>query len=343
MFNSIKPNQYLPVPSKKCTLLPVTHKPNIQNENTNKLPFLHDKIPVSSGLVEFRAFAEQFPEYIFCPYLADKIEEDWNISTSRVYMNQVLPGFLYVPVNVPKNDVQGLIDVFEAVKDNQHIAAVNITQPHKSSGVVRKIFLGDETSHDNIDTLIRNSAGVLEPYDLNAPAFVSWFKDEAGSFVNKTVVLVGVGGVGEPMAKAIAKEAPARLVLIDPSDKTKLAEQLHGQVAVSYYNSVRAAQHEELGTDLILINAAGKEGVTDNTGITNLLNHYKGVQNMFVDIRPQLDIEIVEVAKGLDWQAFTGYGMNARNDYTLLAGIAEYMGLMLLPFSDFQELVAKAS
>lgn len=313
-----------------------------ENRMNNEMPYEHTKIPVSNGLSGFEAFIADYPDFTFCPYIADKTEDGWDISTSRTYMNQVMSGFLYVPVNISKDDLQGLDDFFSAVKGNTRIAAVNITQPHKSSPVVRRLFLGDENTDDNVDTLIRNESGDLRPFDLNAPSFVSWYKDEVGQFTGKDIVLVGVGGVGEPMAKAIAKESPRRLILVDPSDKTKLAEQLRGQFEVTYNTSIN-----EVATDfddgVVLINAAGKEGADDTSGIDAFLQGRIRVGNIFVDIRPQLDIEVVERAKQLGWQSFTGYGMNARNDYTLLSGIAEYMKVKPEPFADFQAQVASAS
>ena len=79
------------------------------------------------------------------------------------------------------------------------------------------------------------------------------------------------------------------------------------------------------------------------TGIDDFLQGQTQAGNVFVDIRPHLDIEVVERAKQLGWQSFTGYGMNARNDYTLLSGIADYMRVEPEPFTDFQAQVASAS
>ena len=45
---------------------------------------------------EFVAFVEKYPDYAICPYVAFKDSSDWDKSTSRVYMNQLLPRFLYV-------------------------------------------------------------------------------------------------------------------------------------------------------------------------------------------------------------------------------------------------------
>lgn len=315
-----------------------------QDSIESRMPFRERKIPVSKGLAEFNNFVEQYPDFYICPYIADKTDEGWDSSTSRSYMNQVLPGFLYVPVNVPKDDTQGLDELLMAIKDNKRVAAVNITQPHKSSPTIRRIFIGDEISQQNVDTLIRNVEGELEPYDLNAPAFVGWYKDEVGEFADSTVVLVGVGGVGEPMAKAIAKEAPAHLILIDPNNKQHLVTQLQAQVTdTRYYGSVAEVPNDGLGDSLVLINAAGKEGANDNSGVSEIINRMAHHSGVFVDIRPQLDIDIVETARSLGWRAYTGNGMNARNDYTLLSGIASYSGLTPPSFDEFDKLVAAAS
>jgi len=314
---------------------------NPESERTNRIPeypFLHDKIPVANGLEEFLTFAERYPDFTFCPYVAEKDAEGWDKSTSRAYMNQVLPHFLYVPVNVPKGDLASLRAFFVAVQERADIPAVNITQPHKSSPVLRELFLGDANSDANVDTLIR-SEGKLEPYDLNSSAFVEWYKSDVGPFEDRPVMLVGVGGVGEPIAKKIAAEKPSSILLVDVADKTDFAAQL----GATFQPTLSAILEAGLPENAVVINAAGKEGATNESELWELIK--KGAANgTFVDIRPHLDIEIVEEAKRRGWRAYTGYGMNARNDYVLLQGIARQISGATPPsFEEFQQLVAAAS
>ena len=320
---------------------------NLESEHVHdpEYPFLHNKIPVADELEGFTSFIEKYPDFNFCPYLAEKDVEGWDKSTSRVYMNQVLPNFLYVPVNIGRNDLDALGEFFNFVQDRKDISAVNITQPHKSSPVLRELYLGDANSEVNVDTLIRNGEGRLEPYDLNSTAFVEWYKSDVGPFQDRPVVLVGVGGVGEPIAKKIAAEKPGSLLLIDVADKAAFAAQLAetSGVATAFEPSLQRVLQAELPEGSILINAAGKEGATNESELWKLIQ--KGANDStFVDIRPQLDIEIVEEAKRHDWNAHTGHGMNARNDYVLLQGIARQIpGATPPSFEGFQRLVARAS
>lgn len=313
--------------------------------NNPEYPFLHNKIPVADGIEGFSAFIDEYPRFTFCPYVAEKDAEGWNKSTSRVYMNQVLPNFLYVPVNIPKGDLDSLRRFFDFVQNRRGIPAVNITQPHKSSPVLRELYLGDADSEANVDTLIRNDEGKLEPYDLNSTAFVEWYKADVGPFQDRPVVLVGVGGVGEPISKKIAAEKPSSLLLVDVADKADFARQLAGtsQVDTTFESSLQQALDSGLPAEAIVINAAGKEGATDESELWQLIQ--KGTSDgTFVDIRPHLDIDIVEEAKQHGWNAHTGHGMNARNDYVLLQGIARQIpGATPPSFEEFQRLVAKAS
>lgn len=319
--------------------------PESERIKNPEYPFVHDKIPVADGLEGFTAFMEQYPNFSFCPYVADKDAEGWNKSTSRVYMNQVLPNFLYVPVNIPKDDLDALDAFFSFAQEQAAIPAVNITQPHKSSPVLRELYLGDAHSEANVDTLIRGQDGTLEPYDLNSAAFVEWFKEDVSSFANKPVVLVGVGGVGEPIAKKIAAEHPSSLLLVDVTDKTEFAAGLANtaHVPASFDTSLEHVLDTGLPEGAIVINAAGKEGATNESELWELIQ--KGSNGgVFVDIRPHLDIEIVEEAKRRGWDAYTGHGMNARNDYVLLQGIARQIpGAMPPSFDEFERLVAQAS
>ncbi len=313
--------------------------------NSPEYPFLHNKIPVADGLESFASFAEEYQGFTFCPYVAEKDADGWNKSTSRVYMNQVLPKFLYVPVNIAGGDLDSLSAFFKSVQNRADIPAVNITQPHKSSPVLRELYLGDADSEANVDTLIRNDNGNLAPYDLNSTAFVEWYEEEVGPFKDKPVVLVGIGGVGEPIAKKIAAEKPSNLLLVDVIDKTDFAIHLGevAQVPTSFSGSLRGMLESGLPDGVIVINAAGKEGATNESELWELIQ--KGAHNgMFVDLRPHLDVKIVEEANAHGWGAHTGHGMNARNDYVLLQGIAKQIpGADPPSFEEFQRLVARAS
>lgn len=313
--------------------------------NIAEYPYAQTKIPVCHGLEGFTEFSKDYSSFTFCPYIADKDEDGWDVSTSRGYMNQALAGFLYVPVNIARNDRQALRAFFEYANDCTNIPAVNITQPHKSNGVLRELYLGDANSETNVDTLIRSAVGDLKPYDLNSTAFVEWFKDEAGSFAGKEIVLIGVGGVGEPIAKRIVAEKPLNLLLVDVTDKADFAKHLTNEsgIAVTSSPSLRNALKSDVIADMIVINAAGKEGASDTSELSQLVSS-RSTGSIFVDIRPHLDIPIVKLAEKHGWQAYTGYGMNARNDYVLLQAIANNMpGASLPSFATFQELVAASS
>jgi hypothetical protein len=116
-----------------------------------------------------------------------------------------------------------------------------------------------------------------------------------------------------------------QLILVEPGDKSVLAESLQEQSATEYHQSLGELSNIELPEDTIVINAAGKEGATDESWLVQSLASKAGQSKVFVDIRPHLDIAVVERAKGLGWQAHTGLGMNARNDHALVTGITNYL------------------
>jgi hypothetical protein len=79
---------------------------------TPEFPYAHEKIPVAQGADEFVAFVEKYPDYAICPYVAFKDSSDWDKSTSRVYMNQLLPRFLYVPGEYREEEYGRASEVF---------------------------------------------------------------------------------------------------------------------------------------------------------------------------------------------------------------------------------------
>jgi shikimate 5-dehydrogenase len=238
---------------------------------------------------------------------------------------------------LPKTTGGALTNFINRIKNDQRIIGVNITQPHKSNPVVSQILFGNK-QQVNYDALLRDKSGELQPFDLNGPSFISWYLDKVGSLTDKTIVLIGAGGVGEPLAKAFARQKPTKLFLIDINNKSALARQLNAV----YYDSVEKIQNE-ISDDFVLVNAAGKEGA-DSGSAQKLIEVFSDRNNVFVDLRPHLDIDIVNHANSKGWRAYTGNGMNARNDYTLLQDIAERLEIKdIISFESFSELVADAS
>ena len=143
------------------------------------------------------------------------------------------------------------------------------------------------------------------------------------------------------MKKYFANKNPKRIYLIDIVSKEPLVKELSEKIDMVYYDSLKKINYET-EQEVILINCAGKEGGDDKT-INTILEQLKDRNNIFVDLRPQLHIEIVEKAKHCGWDAYSGYGMNARNDYALLQKIQEIANINIPSFKEFAELVKKAS
>ncbi len=300
--------------------------------------FSNKKIPVCNSVSELNEFLSKYSNSFFCLYLAYKDDDAWNKSTSRLYMNQVSDKLIYLPVNIQKNDYESLKKIYSISESNKQIIAINQTQPHKSNPILKE-WLKDK-SIINVDTLIKNENGKLIPYDLNGPSFVGWFIDEVSKFKNKLVILLGVGGVGEPIARKIICEEPKQLLLIDKVDKTDLVNELSQFGNVNYNSDLMI--YEMKNNEIIFINCAGKEG-TDDSVVLDLLKKYQNKNEIFVDLRPHLKIDVVEKAQDLGWNSFTGHGMNARNDYSLYEKICILINEKPISFEKFKVLVADAS
>ena len=299
-----------------------------------------DKILVCDGLKELKAYLDEHKEVKICLYLAEKTKEAWDISTSRVYMNQIDKKFLYLPVNIKKGDMEAIREVYNIAEEDSRIVAINQTQPHKSNAVQKEWFKGQRIP-DNVDALIKDKYNKLQCYNLNGPSFASWFEDEVRNFSGNKVIVFGVGGVGEPIARIIANSNLESMYLIDIYSKEDLAKELSKNTNVEYFNNLSKVDFNT-NSKLILINCAGKEG-GDDKELKTVIKQLKDMNHIFVDLRPQLNIEIVNVAKEYGWDAYTGFGMNSRNDYVLLQKIQELTGIKIPSFKEFEKLVASAS
>lgn len=299
----------------------------------------NNKIKVCNNIQEVKDFIKMNKEINICLYLAYKEPIEWEISTSRVYMNKIHKNLVYLPINIKKNDFESLKEIYDLSEQNNQIVAINQTQPHKSNSVLKEWFR-NKTIPDNVDSLIKDQNNKLTCYDLNGPSFTDWFTEDVSTLKNKSVILFGVGGVGEPIARRIAKEGINSLYLIDINSKDNLAKELSNNTKVTYLEKLNEICLEN--DSFIFINCTGKEGGNDNSAV-EFLQKYKNMNNIFVDLRPQINIEIVNLAKKLGWDAYTGFGMNARNDYTLLKKISELINIKIPSFEEFKKLVEEAS
>lgn len=84
-----------------------------------------DKILVCDGVKELKAYLDTNNEVKICLYLAEKTKEAWDISTSRVYMNQIDKKFLYLPVNIKKGDMEAIREVYNIAEEDSRIVAIN--------------------------------------------------------------------------------------------------------------------------------------------------------------------------------------------------------------------------
>lgn len=299
----------------------------------------NNKIKVCNNIQEVKDFIKMNKEINICLYLAYKEPIEWEISTSRVYMNKIHKNLVYLPINIKKNDFESLKEIYDLSEQNNQIVAINQTQPHKSNSVLKEWFR-NKTIPDNVDSLIKDQNNKLTCYDLNGPSFTDWFTEDVSTLKNRSVILFGVGGVGEPIARRISKEGINSLYLIDINSKENLAKELYNDTKVTYLEKLNEICLEN--DSFIFINCTGKEGGNDNSAV-EFLQKYKNMNNIFVDLRPQINIEIVNLAKKLGWDAYTGFGMNARNDYTLLKKISELINIKIPSFEEFKKLVEEAS
>lgn len=299
---------------------------------------MNEKIKVCNNLDEVTEFLHEHKGLKVCLYLAYKTIDEWEKSTSRIYMNQISNNFAYLPVNIEKDNIELIRKIYELSEENDQIVAINQTQPHKSNPILKEWFANQNLP--NIDSLVKNQDKKLICYNLNGPAFTGWFEDEVCRFYNKSVIVFGVGGVGEPIARDIARKKCKKLYLVDINSKESLVKELSKETEVYYAKKISDVNFAI--NEFILINCAGKEGADDKE-IRKVIENFKNLNNIFVDLRPQLNIELVNISKEFGWNAFTGFGMNARNDYALLEKIKEITNIDIPTFMDFAELVKHAS
>ena len=298
-----------------------------------------NKMKICKSIREIEEYLIENKDIKVCLYLADRTEATWKMSTSRTYMNEINNKFVYLPLNIKKGDINTLKQIYELAETNKQIIAINHTQPHKSNMALKEYFKNIERPK-NVDVVLKNKEEKLSCHNINGPSFIQWFEEEVTTLKQKTVIVFGVGGVGEPIAREIANRGPKKLYLIDICSKHKLAEELSNITDTSYFESLSKVEFDT--KEVILINCAGKEG-EDDTEVRKLLEKFKNIGNIFVDLRPHLDIDIVKQAIKLGWNGYTGFGMTSINNYTLLKKINEVINIEIPSFKEFKKLVKSVS
>ena len=86
-----------------------------------------EKILVCDGVKDLKTYLKNHRDIKICLYLAEKTKEAWDISTSRVYMNQIDNNFVYLPVNIKKEDWDSIREVYTLAKNDNRIIAINQT------------------------------------------------------------------------------------------------------------------------------------------------------------------------------------------------------------------------
>jgi shikimate 5-dehydrogenase len=198
-----------------------------------------------------------------------------------------------------------------------------------------------------IDTLVKDEHGEIVPYDFNGPSFVKWFtEDERKSFATRDVILVGVGGAGEAIARCVSHQSPNRLFLVDLTNKSDLVKELRADAHTTYCKTCDELIHNETLHNVLLINGTGHDGADSKGGESSLralLDTHRRHDRLFVDLRPRLTVGLVEYAKKMGWESHSGFGMNARNDYEIWTKLVPHLREETMPFAAFRDLVREAS
>jgi shikimate 5-dehydrogenase len=280
-------------------------------------PFSERPPPVCGSVAAIEQLVGCHPGCGVCLYLGDRSPRDWADSLSVRYVNRLLGSLIYVPVNVAAGDREGLREVYRYARAEPRVVAINHAQPHKSSPELRSLV----GSSDRVDFVAREG-GSFRGYDLNGPAFLGWLLTEMPSLDRAAVVLLGVGGAGEAIARAVAARGPAELVLVDPADRSELAASLAETVPTRY----AAAPPQDTAAPqraVVLVNAAGDAGSDAALGS---LAAWQADDRLFADLRVSPPRELLAEARRLGWRAHSGEGMNLHNDHRMLEKLAALAG-----------------
>ena len=197
---------------------------------------------------------------------------------------------------------------------------------------------------DSVFVQYADVAQLVEHFTRNEAAFFSWLDSCYPRQARRqaTIVILGLGAVGEPLAQAFAREG-AELVLIDRQIARAMAltRELRdrGCSARSLFGPDELCSLPSL---LLVVYAAGKEG-SEFAELDRLFACRRNRGDFFVDLRPQLQTQTVSDAAAAGWRAFCSEPMDAHSNYALAAQLARALERTSPDFPHFEQLVLAAS
>ncbi len=294
---------------------------------------IYNELKVCHTMYDIKNVVDKHKNSTICLYVADKTPKQWAESTSSVYMNSIDANILYLPVNVKKDDDEMLRNIYEFSLNNKQIVCINHTHPHKSNRVLRHLLdIGE--GEFNADVVFKDGDRFV-PVDCNGPAFMEFYRNDVGEFTNKNVVILGVGGAGEIIARLISVCKPNCLYLVDIVDKNKLAIDLNKNVTTKYYDNIGKVSVDN--NSIVVINCTG----LDDNGSLNLnefLKNHSSNDNIFVDIRANITQAVLNASK-YNWHSYTGFGMNYNNGYRILSKLCDFADIEPPSLEMFKKLV----
>jgi len=146
-----------------------------------------------------------------CCVIGDPIEHTLSpLIHNRAYRDLGLD-YVYVAFKVKKEALEKAIDGMRALD----IHGMNVTIPHKIK-VIEYLDAVDKIAQDigAVNTIVNNN-GRLTGYNTDSDAAIRALSDSNIVLRNKTVVILGAGGVARAIAFAIAKERPYHIAILN--------------------------------------------------------------------------------------------------------------------------------
>ena len=131
-----------------------------------------------------------------------------------------------IPMDIPPHAFERFLGV---VSQTANILGVSVTMPHKPAAFGLVLMTGAAARVAEVCNLIRrNPDGTLYGDTLDGAGFVRSAAAKGVAFAGRRAILSGCGGVGSPIAAALAEAGVAELTVydIDPVSSARLATRL---------------------------------------------------------------------------------------------------------------------
>ena len=244
--------------------------------------------------------------------IGDPIAHSLSPTMHNAVLRRLEPDYTYIPVQVPKGQLQQTLDQFAA----QGVRGFNVTIPHKVDILQHLDCVSPEAQLIGAVNTVALEAGRWVGYNTDGIGFLQSLEEEAGiDPAGRTVLILGAGGAARALAIQLGLAGVAEIIMANRTGEKAqaLLAEMRAKISQPTYHAI-SLHAEEIRMALaqadLVINAT-PVGMRGYSGGDNLIRaEWLKAEHVVIDLvyRP-LRTEFLQLAESVGCRTVSGLGM----------------------------------